>query len=167
MNQARLTFALLLLPCVFLCCRSVPEQVYIKKGAVIPDFQLITLDGATVDRDSLAGKPVVLNFWATWCGPCTKEIPALKEVARSGAAKVIAISLDEQGDSQVRSFVKRHRIDYTVLLEGSEVFERFEGWAIPYTLVLDASSTIVSIHHGLVSRHTLERDLRKARSSGR
>ncbi len=141
------------------------EPGTVRKGHTVPDFELVGLDGQSVDRDSLEGKPVVINFWATWCGPCTKEIPALKEVDRSGEAEVVAISLDEQGEEVVRSFVERHGIDYTVLLDGSEVFEKFEGWAIPYTLVLDASLEVVSIHHGLVSRRTLERNLQRARSS--
>lgn len=162
MSKLRLALVFLLLPLVVLACG---EQSTIRKGSIVPDFELVGLDGETVTRDSLEGKPVVINFWATWCGPCTKEIPALKEVDRSGEAEVVAISLDEQGEAVVRTFVERHQIDYTVLLNGSEVFEQFEGWAIPYTLVLDSSLEVVSIHHGLVSRRTLERNLQRARSS--
>jgi len=136
----------------------------LKVGDVIPAFELSTLSGELVSSQSFLGRPVVLNFWATWCGPCVKEIPTLKTLDQDATAQVVTIAIDEQGANAVRPFVDGHEIDYTVLLGDKETFQRFKGWAIPYTLVLDASLQIVSLHRGYVSLRSLERDLRRAES---
>ena len=136
-----------------------------QEGLPIPEFQLPSLDGDVVHSDDLAGQPVVLNFWATWCGPCVREIPTLKKLHRAGGVRVVSIALDEQGASVVRPFVKRHDIDYPVLLGDHNVFQRFNGSAIPYTFVLDPSLRVVEVHRGLVSARRLEKDLRKAMGS--
>ena len=107
---------------------------------------------------------MVLNFWATWCRPCVKEIPTLNAIAGRSSARVVTIAIDDGGASVVEPFVERHGIDYTVLLGDREVFQRFNGWAIPYTLVLDSSLRIVSFRRGYVSLRSLERDLRRAGS---
>ncbi len=133
-------------------------------GEPIPDFTLSTLDGQVVSSSNLLGNPVVLNFWATWCGPCVKEIPTLKTLAKDSDAQVVTIAIDDNGAAAVKPFVDKHDIEYTVLLGDSALFKRFNGWAIPYTLVLDSSLQVVSFHRGYVSLRTLERELRRAES---
>ncbi len=149
---------------VVLLASSCRRSSGLKVGDVIPAFELSTLSGEIVSSQSFLGRPVVLNFWATWCGPCVKEIPTLKTLDKDATAQVVTIAIDEQGAAAVRPFVDGHEIDYTVLLGDKEVFQRFKGWAIPYTLVLDASLEIVSLHRGYVSLRSLERDLRRAES---
>jgi thiol-disulfide isomerase/thioredoxin len=131
-------------------------------GSPIPKFRLTSLASTQVTNASLEGKPVVLNFWATWCGPCVKEIPTLKEIAKNSEVQVVSIALDVEGEEIVRPFAQRHGIDYTVLLGDMELFQQFDGYAIPYTLVLDSSGLVVSIYRGLVRAKRLERDLQKA-----
>src|SRR5436190_10873581 len=94
-------------------------------GSRAPEFSLKSLEGATVTNSSLEGSIVVLNFWATWCGPCVKEIPDLKEVAASSNARVVGIALDEDGMKAVKPFVDRYGINYTVLLGDQNLFQRF------------------------------------------
>jgi len=145
----------------FLSCgdASGPEGVVV--GARAPDFALRALDGATVKSSSLKGEVVVLNFWATYCAPCRSEIPELNEFATSSGAKVVGIALDAGGAQSVRQYETEEnlKLNYTVLLGDEEVFQRFNGVGIPYTLVLDRAQRIVSIHRGPVSRETLEKDL--------
>lgn len=127
-------------------------------GNQMPEFSLPSLAGETVASASLAGEPTVLNFWATWCQPCLKEIPELIELADQGV-RVVGIALDQEGEVAVRPFVEKQGMDYTILLGNQEVFQRMGGLAIPYTLVLDASQKVISIHRGAASRADLESDL--------
>jgi thiol-disulfide isomerase/thioredoxin len=135
-----------------------PEDVIV--GNTIPEFSVPSLDGKTINKDSLKGQAVVLNFWASWCTPCMAEIPELKELAASSNAKVVGIALDENGLATVKPFVDAHQINYTVALGSQELFQEFNGVGIPYTLVLDPSQNIVKIYRGPTSRESLEADLR-------
>jgi thiol-disulfide isomerase/thioredoxin len=133
-------------------------------GSRAPGFSLKSLDGATVTSRSLEGNVVVLNFWATWCGPCAAELPDLKQVAANSGAKVVGIALDEGGMDAVRPFVKRHGIgeikNFTVLLGDQDVFQRFNGLGIPYTILLDRGQRVVKIYRGPITRDGLEQDLK-------
>jgi thiol-disulfide isomerase/thioredoxin len=137
---------------------SSPGNVVVGNRA--PDFTLTSLEGATVDSDSLKGRMVVLNFWATWCQPCMSEIPELKEFAASSRVRVVGIALDEGGLQAVKPFAESHRINYTVLLGDENLFQRFNGLGIPYTLVLDQSQRIVKIYRGPITKASLEEDLK-------
>jgi peroxiredoxin len=127
-------------------------------GERAPGFSLKSVSGETVTLDSLQGQAVVLNFWATWCGPCQKEIPELKALAEKSEAKVIGIALDEDPRA-VKPFVQRHGVNYTVLLGDQEVFERAGGYGIPYTLILDGSGRVINIYRGPATREAIESDL--------
>jgi len=129
-------------------------------GNRAPSFALKSLDGTTVTDRSLAGNIVVLNFWATWCQPCLKEIPDLKQVAASSGVKVIGIALDEDGLKAVKPFVERNGINYTVLLGDQDIFQRFNGFGIPYTLVLDRAQRVAKIYRGPTTRELLEQDFK-------
>ena len=143
-------------------CRSAqaikPEDVVV--GNTIPDFSLKSLDGKTVSKESLKGEVVVLNFWASWCGPCMGEIPELEQVAANSKARVVGIALDENGLETVKPFAESHQINYTVLLGDQDIFQQFNGVGIPYTLVLDRAQHIVKVYRGPVNRKLLEADLR-------
>lgn len=134
-----------------------PEDVVV--GNTIPDFSVKSLDGKTIDKASLKGHPVVLNFWASWCTPCMAEIPELKELAESSKAKIVGIALDETGLETVKPFVAAHQINYTVGVGTQDLFQQFNGVGIPYTLVLDPSQQIVKIYRGPTTRASLEADL--------
>jgi len=137
-------------------------------GSRSPDFTLTSLDGAKVTSSSLKGEIVVLNFWATYCQPCRAEIPELNSFAASSDAKVVGITLDPEGTPAVKQYEKEQtfKSNYTVLLGNEEIFTRFNGVGIPYTLVLDRSQRIVSIYRHPVDKETLERDLQKINQGG-
>ena len=147
-------------------CGDAGDPAEVVVGNRAPDFALKSIDGATVKSNSLKGETVVLNFWATYCQPCRTEIPELNRFAADSGVKVIGISLDQDGAS-IRQYERETnlKLNYTVLLGDEEIFQRFNGVGIPYTLVLDPAQKIVSIYRGPVDKQTLERDLLKIRES--
>ena len=138
-----------------------PRASVLKTGDEFPGFRLSSLDGPawTDERAKEASKPVVVNFWATWCGPCVREIPALQSLHHSGEVTVIAVSLDKGGRADVQPFVEEQGIDYPVVTGGMDLFRRLGGEVVPFTLVLDAELRLVKAHRGLVTLHTLEREV--------
>lgn len=147
-------------------CAGGEEPGEVAVGRRPPSFSLTSLDGSTVTNRSLEGSVVVLNFWATWCATCASELPDLKQVAADSGAKVVGIALDEGGADTVKSFADSHGIseikNFTVLLGDQELFQRYDGAGIPYTLVLDRSQRIVKIYRGPVTKEMLEKDLKAA-----
>ena len=104
---------------------------------------------------------MVLNFWATWCANCKKELPMLQELAQHPQVKVIGIALDEGGRNAVQPFVEKNGINYTILLGNQQIFTRFNGLAIPYTLILDRNQQIVNIYRGPVGKEAIKADLKQ------
>lgn len=151
--------ALMMLSCAGGADEGMPADVVV--GNVAPTFALTSLDGATVKSSTLNGTPVVINFWATWCQVCRSEIPELKKLAADSNVKVVGIALDQDGADAVRAFVKEHDITYQVLMGDEQVFQRFNGAGIPYTLILDSSNRIVKIHRGVATAEELRNDLRE------
>ena len=142
------------------CGTSEPDPANVIVGSQAPSFSLTSLDGTTVKSSTLKGSVVVLNFWATWCQPCMSEIPELKQMAAGSKVKVIGIALDQDGEKTIKSFVASNNINYTVLVGDEEVFQRFNGVGIPYTLLLDPSQRIVKIYRGPTTKKAIEEDLK-------
>jgi thiol-disulfide isomerase/thioredoxin len=122
--------------------------------AVLPDLRLPNLVGQEIKSNAWAGKVVVLNFWATWCPPCLREMPMLDELQRGvdpGELKVVGIAIDAPED--VRRFLAENRVEYDVLLGDIEAVElsrrlgnRTSG--LPFTVVFDALGRRVYSHTG-------------------
>lgn len=111
-------------------------------GTITPDFRLTEVNGHnTVSSDSLGGEVVVLNFWSTSCVNCLKEIDHLNRLNDVSNVRVIGIALDDDAD-RVSSTVKARNINYEVALGTSAVFEQFDGYAIPYTVVIDDARVV-------------------------
>lgn len=143
-------------------CAREPQSVEI--GKKLPSFELPSLGGGTVASDDLAGdRPVLINFWATWCHPCVREIPALQELHAAGGVQVVSINLDTLEDGEVKEFVSSHGMGYEVLRGDISTLTSYGSTSIPYTLVLDRDLTVRFIHTVTVSRGTLERDLSAVR----
>lgn len=153
-------FLLVLVLFVASCGTSEPDPASVVVGSQAPSFSLKSLDGSRVESGALKGNIVVLNFWATWCQPCMSEIPELKQVAASSKAKVIGIALDQEGMKAITPFVVKNGINYTVLVGDDDVFQRFNGVGIPYTLVLDSAQRIVKIYRGPTTKEALEQDFK-------
>lgn len=128
-----------------------------------PDFSLRDADGKLVRLSDYRGKVVLLNFWATWCGPCKLEIPWFIEFERQHKHRgfaVLGVSMDEDGWEAVKPFVERLGVNYRILLGDDMVAQLYGGVdALPTTFLIDRQGRVASVHIGLVSRRSYERDL--------
>ena len=128
-----------------------------------PAWQLKALDGQLVKSSDFAGKVVILDFWATWCAPCKAEIPGFIELQREFGDRglvVVGVSVDDQGSQAVEDFAARMGINYPIVLGDVGLMKDFGGTAIPTTVVLDRSGTIVARHIGFTSKETFENDIK-------
>jgi len=143
--------ALSLLAALFLSSAAFGQ---FQTGQKAPDFTLADLDGNYVTLSEVVGDgPVYINFWATWCGPCKKELPALINLYneyKDRGFKVLAISTDgSRTVGKVRSFVQDRQMNFTVLLDSNgEVFRKYAGRGIPYGFLLDNDGKIVHFIRG-------------------
>lgn len=112
-------------------------------GQRAANFTLKTLDGDQVALDALNGKVVVLDFWASWCGPCRREMPALQKLKSEFAGKVAFLGINDEEPSTIKSFLKKNPFDMTVLLDGNRAVHRRYGIrAIPTLFIIDGSGVI-------------------------
>lgn len=113
-------------------------------------WTLEQLDGTKVSFEQFRGRPVFLNLWATWCGPCVAEMPSIARLAANPRVKEMAfvcISLDDDWE-RVRRFLREQKLDLTVMRPAGPVPEVFQTSAIPATFVIAADGTIVKAEQG-------------------
>jgi thiol-disulfide isomerase/thioredoxin len=128
--------ACLLLPAV---------AAYADSGEAAPPFSLQTLDGKTVTRDSLKGKVVLLDFWATWCGPCLKALPELKDLRQKNASQplvIVSVSVDEDKKT-VQEFASRNGMDWLQAWDAKmTAVSAFRIDSFPSYIILDSEGRI-------------------------
>jgi cytochrome c biogenesis protein CcmG/thiol:disulfide interchange protein DsbE len=123
-----------------------------------PDFTLTDSQGAKVKLADYRGKVVLLNFWATWCGPCQVEIPWFKEFEQQYKSKgfeVLGVSMDEDGWSAVKPYMTEHKLNYRILLGDDSVSQLYGGLdALPTTFIIDRDGRFAFPPHiGLVGKN--------------
>jgi len=148
------------------CRPDVPAPVRPIKAEVgysAPDFQLTDLNGRQVRLSDFRGKPVVLNFWATWCPPCRQELPIFQDLhARRGDAFVLLAISEGENREDVLAFVQRYGYTFRVLLDPQlSVGRTYGARAIPMTMVIDPDGVIVYLRQGTVKTGELDLVLRE------
>jgi len=119
-------------------------------NAYAPDFELISLSGSSLSLSSLRGKPVVVNFWATWCAPCVEEMPAIQKYYEKypGEFEVVAVNADEP-EIDVRQFVSDMGLTFNVVLDpGGKIQGVYQLRGYPTTFFVDAAGIIRVEHIG-------------------
>ena len=117
----------------------------VEVGNLAPDFQLQNLDGQTVSLGNLQGKPVLINFWATWCPPCRDEMPYIQEIYEEWSDKGLEVLAINKGESSstVEEFIQSHTLSFTVLLDTTQdVAQRYNIQYIPTTFFIDKDGII-------------------------
>jgi peroxiredoxin/outer membrane lipoprotein-sorting protein len=134
-------------------------------GQTAPAFSLADMVGKTRSLASYKGKVVMLDFWATWCGPCRITMPHVQKLHREMKAKglvVLGINLAETPE-KIRPFLTKNGYDFPVLLDRQhQVAERYKADAIPTTVIIDRKGTIVAYFTGVRSEAELREGLKKA-----
>jgi peroxiredoxin len=143
------------------------EESVLKAGGMAPDFELKTLDGKVVKLSSYRGKAVLLNFWATWCGPCKVETPWIVDLSKRYQAQgleVLGVSMDDASSSDdIAKFVKEMAIPYTIVQGTEAVGDAYGGVGVlPVTYYIDRNGKIVSTVIGIKSQSEMEDDIKKA-----
>ena len=145
------------------CSQTVPRD-----NATAPDFKLPSLDGQTISLSALRGRLVLLNFWATWCGPCRSEMPFLQEIHKDPVWQarnllILAVNLKES-DTNVSKFMADNGLTFNVLLDTrGEAGQLYNITAIPTTYIIGKDGIIKNSRIGaFVNKKQIEQMLLSA-----
>jgi len=121
-----------------------------------PDFALKDADGKVVHLSDYKGKVVLLDFWATWCGPCRIEIPWFTELQRKDkdrGLEVLGVSMDDDGWEAVKPFLADVGVNYRVVIGDDKTAQMYGGVdALPTTFLIDREGKIAAVHVGLANK---------------
>lgn len=131
----------------------------------MPDLKLAELNGGTWKLADHHGQVVLINYWATWCGPCRMELPGLAKVARDNeplGLAVVGVSLDKGDHSVIEPFVDRYHLSYPIALPEamSQIEAGLEG--VPTTILVDRRGHVAKTYVGAVRQEDFEADVHQA-----
>jgi cytochrome c biogenesis protein CcmG/thiol:disulfide interchange protein DsbE len=160
---AAVSFALLLF---LAACSHPPRELKSEtQRQTAPNFTLKDADGNPVHLTDYRGKVVLVNFWATWCGPCEVEIPWFVEFEqkyRDQGFAVLGLSMDDDGWKAVRPYIASHKINYRVMIASEVVSQQFGDIdSLPTSFVLDRQGRIATNHVGLIDKRDYQNEILK------
>jgi thiol-disulfide isomerase/thioredoxin len=139
-------------------------------GKSAPDFTLESLDGKNVSLSSFRGQVILLNFWATWCGPCKIEMPWFVELQKEygpQGLQIVGVAMDDASKQEIAKFAKDMNVNYTILIGKEAVGQLYGGVdVLPTTFFIDRDGKIISREFGLQSRSLFVDNIKKALSQG-
>jgi peroxiredoxin len=142
---------------------SVPR---LTQSTVAPDFSLETLEGNTMRLSDLRGKAVLLNFWATWCGPCKIEMPWFVDLQKqygSQGLQIVGVAMDDASKEDIGKFAKDMGVNYPILIGKESVGDQYGGVpALPETFLISRDGKIVDKIIGLRGKADIEEAIKKA-----
>ena len=138
----------------------------ITKSTVAPDFALVSLDGSTLRLSDFRGKAVLLNFWATWCGPCKIEMPWFVDLQKeygSQGLQIVGVAMDDASKEDIAKFAKDMGVNYPILIGKESVGDLYGGVpALPESFLIGRDGKIVDKIVGLEGKADIEEAIKKA-----
>ncbi|MFQ5780527.1 MAG: TlpA disulfide reductase family protein [Nitrospiria bacterium] len=125
---------------------NTPLKMGVEVGLLAPDFSIENLKGGATSLTDYRGKVVLINFWATWCGPCKAEMPSMEALYRAygrGDFEILAVSIDLGSDAPVRAFVEDFGFTFPILLDNQfTVNDQFQVRVVPTSILIDRSGVV-------------------------
>lgn len=133
-------------------------QALPRSGYRAPDFTLSNLDGEETSLSDWRGQPVLVNFWATWCGPCEIEMPAIEtayQAHKEEGLVVLAVAVDDSADN-VRGFAEKHQLSFQPLMDDGQVSLTYQVFGLPTSYFVAPDGRITDVHTGLLTENIIE-----------
>lgn len=140
------------------------EDVGLSIGQSAPDFKLTSLEGEETQLSKFRGKPVILNFWATWCPPCRAEMPDFQQLYESEDVEILAVNLSEseQSEKTVQDFIEEYDLSFPILMDrGSAVTEIYKVQVFPTSFIIDSEGIIQFSARGAINYEIMQKELSK------
>lgn len=168
-KKAALTLILFLLLILFLIFREYKENgnananTGAKLGQYAPGFEAEYLNGTPISLYELRGKPIILNFWATWCPPCVREMPVLDEFQQRYENEIIVLGVNlGEKDEAIENFLKRVNVSFAIVKDKNKSIEESYNLIVrPSTFFIDKNGIIADKRLGEISKEELEEKIQK------
>ena len=136
---------------------------FVREPVQVDELMFEDIDGQPMSTRDSGGRVTIVNYWATWCGPCREEIPALVRLQERypDQLRIVGISTDEGDPADVRAFAHEMGVNYPIVMATPELNRQFPGvFALPTSFVVDPDGLIVQTHVGLINPAVLEQEVR-------
>lgn len=130
---------------------TAPVDAAPRPGQPAPNFKVVSTAGQTISQENYRGHVLILDFFATWCQPCRQSIPHLVEMNRKygrQGLQILGLSVDEDGEQDVKSFTDEFRINYPLAVAGVSTTVAFGVRSVPIMYLVDKKGTVVEVYRG-------------------